>query len=129
MIIWVDVDACFNVIKEILYRAAERMQMSLVLVVNQSLRVSLSRFIRTLRVAVGFDVVDNEIVRQCEAGDLVIIVDIFLVVEVIEKGVAAFNSRGERYTLAIIRERLTMRDFMDILRVSGIQIGGLDSFL
>lgn len=72
MTIWVDADACPNVIKEILYRAAERMQMPLVLVANQSLRVPPSRFIRTLRVAAGFDVADNEIVRQCEAGDLVI---------------------------------------------------------
>ena len=71
MTIWVDADACPNVIKEILYRAAERMQMPLVLVANQSLRVPPSRFIRTLRVAAGFDVADNEIVRQCEAGDLV----------------------------------------------------------
>lgn len=72
MTIWVDADACPNVIKDILYRAAERMQMPLVLVANQSLRVPPSRFIRTLRVAAGFDVADNEIVRQCEAGDLVI---------------------------------------------------------
>ncbi len=81
MTIWVDADACPNVIKEILYRAAERMQMPLVLVANQSLRVPPSRFIRTLRVAAGFDVADNEIVRQCEAGDLVITADIPLAAE------------------------------------------------
>ena len=119
MTIWVDADACPNVIKEILYRAAERMQMPLVLVANQSLRVPPSRFIRTLRVAAGFDVADNEIVRQCEAGDLVITADIPLA--------AALNPRGERYTPATIRERLTMRDFMDTLRASGIQTGGPDS--
>lgn len=110
MTIWVDADACPNVIKEILYRAAERMQMPLVLVANQSLRVPPSRFIRTLRVAAGFDVADNEIVRQCEAGDLVITADIPLAAEAIEKGAAAINPRGERYTPATIRERLTMRD-------------------
>ncbi|EEZ1608783.1 YaiI/YqxD family protein [Escherichia coli] len=115
MTIWVDADACPNVIKEILYRAAERMQMPLVLVANQSLRVPPSRFIRTLRVAAGFDVADNEIVRQCEAGDLVITADIPLAAEAIEKGAAA------------IRERLTMRDFMDTLRASGSQTGGPDS--
>lgn len=120
MTIWVDADACPNVIKEILYRAAERMQMPLVLVANQSLRVPPSRFIRTLRVAAGFDVADNEIVRQCEAGDLVITADIPLAAEAIEKGAAA-------YTPATIRERLTMRDFMDTLRASGIQTGGPDS--
>ena len=111
MTIWVDADACPNVIKEILYRAAERMQMPLVLVANQSLRVPPSRFIRTLRVAAGFDVADNEP----------------LAAEAIEKGAAALNPRGERYTPATIRERLTMRDFMDTLRASGIQTGGPDS--
>ena len=113
MTIWVDADACPNVIKDILYRASERMQMPLILVANQSLRVPSSRFIRTLRVPAGFDVADNEIVRQCNAGDLVI--------------TAALNPRGERYTEATIRERLMMRDFMDTLRASGIQTGGPDS--
>jgi len=94
MTIWVDADACPNVIKDILYRAAERMQMPLVLVANQSLRVPPSRFISTLRVPAGFDVADNEIVRQCSAGDLVITADIPLAAEVIEKGAAALNPRG-----------------------------------
>lgn len=123
MTIWVDADACPNVIKEILYRAAERMQLPLILVANQALRVPPSRFIRTLRVAAGFDVADNEIVRQCEAGDLVITADIPLAAEVLEKGAAALNPRGERYSEATIRERLTMRDFMDTLRASGVQTG------
>ncbi|EHJ4093698.1 YaiI/YqxD family protein [Escherichia fergusonii] len=127
MTIWVDADACPNVIKEILYRAAERMQLPLILVANQSLRVPPSRFIRTLRVAAGFDVADNEIVRQCEPGDLVITADIPLASEVLAKGVAALNPRGERYSEATIRERLTMRDFMDTLRASGIQTGGPDA--
>lgn len=94
MTIWVDADACPNVIKDILYRAAERMQMPLILVANQSLRVPASRFIRTLRVPAGFDVADNEIVRQCSAGDLVITADIPLAAEVIEKGAAALNRAG-----------------------------------
>lgn len=113
--------------KEILYRAAERMQLPLILVANQALRVPPSRFIRTLRVAAGFDVADNEIVRQCEAGDLVITADIPLAAEVLEKGAAALNPRGERYSDATIRERLTMRDFMDTLRASGVQTGGPNS--
>lgn len=128
MTIWVDADACPNVIKDILYRASERMQMPLVLVANQSLRVPPSRFISTLRVPAGFDVADNEIVRQCSAGDLVITADIPLAAEVIEKGAAALNPRGERYTEATIRERLMMRDFMDTLRASGIQTGGRTAF-
>lgn len=126
MTIWVDADACPNVIKDILYRASERMQMPLILVANQSLRVPASRLIRTLRVPPGFDVADNEIVRQCSAGDLVITADIPLAAEVIEKGAAALNPRGERYTVATIRERLMMRDFMDTLRASGIQTGGME---
>ena len=124
MAIWVDADACPNVIKDILFRAAERAQISLTLVANQPLRVPPSRFIRTLRVAQGFDVADNEIVRLCEPGDLVITADIPLAAEVLEKGGAALNPRGERYSHATIRERLTLRDFMDTMRSSGIQTGG-----
>lgn len=86
MAIWVDADACPNVIKEILFRAAERTQTPLTLVANQPLRVPPSRFIRTLRVEQGFDVADNEIVRQCAAGDLVITADIPLAAEVLAKG-------------------------------------------
>ena len=127
MTIWVDADACPNVIKDILYRASERMQMPLILVANQSLRVPSSRFIRTLRVPAGFDVADNEIVRLCEPGDLVITADIPLAAEVLEKGGAALNPRGERYSEATIRERLTMRDFMETMRASGVQTGGPDS--
>ena len=127
MAIWVDADACPNVIKEILFRAADRTQTPLTLVANQNIRVPPSRFIRSVRVAAGFDVADNEIVRLCEAGDLVITADIPLAAEVLAKGAAAVNPRGERYTEATIRERLTMRDFMDTLRASGIQTGGPDN--
>ncbi|QHM70094.1 YaiI/YqxD family protein [Mixta intestinalis] len=124
MPIWVDADACPKVIKDILYRAAERSQIDLILVANQPLSVPPSRFIRTLRVAAGFDVADNEIVQRVSATDLVITADIPLAAEVLEKGAAALNPRGERYSAATIRERLTMRDFMDTLRSSGIQTGG-----
>ncbi|HAS1058844.1 TPA: YaiI/YqxD family protein [Enterobacter cloacae] len=127
MAIWVDADACPNVIKEILFRAAERVQMPLTLVANQNIRVPPSRFIRALRVPAGFDVADNEIVRLCSAEDLVITADIPLAAEVLEKGAAALNPRGERYSSATIREKLTMRDFMDTLRASGVQTGGPDS--
>ncbi|KFC08467.1 YaiI family protein [Trabulsiella guamensis ATCC 49490] len=127
MAIWVDADACPNVIKDILFRAAERTQIPLTLVANQNLRVPPSRVIRTLRVAAGFDVADNEIVRLCQPGDLVITADIPLAAEVLAKGGVALNPRGECYSEATIRERLTMRDFMDTLRASGIQTGGPDS--
>ncbi|MCG8157978.1 YaiI/YqxD family protein [Brenneria goodwinii] len=124
MQIWVDADACPNVIKEVLFRAAERTATLTTLVANQSLKVPPSRFIRTLRVAAGFDVADNEIVRRVENGDLVVTSDIPLAAEVIEKGAVALNPRGERYTPDTIRERLNMRDFMDTMRASGIQTGG-----
>ncbi|AUM02473.1 MULTISPECIES: YaiI/YqxD family protein [Enterobacter] len=127
MAIWVDADACPNVIKEILFRAAERVQMPLTLVANQNIRVPPSRFIRSLRVPAGFDVADNEIVRLCRAEDLVITADIPLAAEVLEKGAAALNPRGERYSPSTIREKLTMRDFMDTMRASGVQTGGPDS--
>ncbi|MCL2896312.1 YaiI/YqxD family protein [Brenneria tiliae] len=124
MQIWVDADACPNVIKEVLFRAAERTATQTTLVANQTLKVPPSRFIRTLRVAAGFDVADNEIVRRVEAGDLVVTSDIPLAAEVLEKGGVALNPRGERYTPDTIRERLNMRDFMDTMRASGIQTGG-----
>ncbi|UYA59103.1 MULTISPECIES: YaiI/YqxD family protein [unclassified Pectobacterium] len=124
MQIWVDADACPNVIKDVLFRAADRTQTQVTLVANQTIKVPPSRFIRTLRVSSGFDVADNEIVRRTEAGDLVITADIPLAAEVIEKGGAALNPRGERYTPDTIRERLNMRDFMDTMRASGIQTGG-----
>lgn len=127
MAIWVDADACPNVIKEILFRAAERVQMPMTLVANQNIRVPPSRFIRSLRVPAGFDVADNEIVRLCDAGDLVITADIPLAADVLAKGAAALNPLGERYSPATIREKLTMRDFMDTLRSSGVQTGGPDS--
>lgn len=124
MHIWVDADACPAVIKEILYRAAERVRLPLTLVANQPLRTPASRYIKTVRVAPGFDVADNLIVKQLETGDLVITADIPLAAEVIEKGGHALNPRGEFYSPETIRERLAMRDFMETLRSSGVQTGG-----
>ncbi|SKA58489.1 YaiI/YqxD family protein [Enterovibrio nigricans] len=122
--IWVDADACPTVIKEVLYRAADRTETPLVLVANQPLRTPPSRFIRSVQVEKGFDVADNEIVQRVEAGDLVITADIPLASEVIDKAAVALNPRGELYTKENIRQRLNMRDFMDTLRSSGIQTGG-----
>ncbi|WP_174849676.1 YaiI/YqxD family protein [Yersinia artesiana] len=124
MQIWVDADACPNVIKEVLFRAADRTGIMVTLVANQPLKTPPSKFIRTLQVASGFDVADNEIVQRVEKNDLVITADIPLAAEVIEKGGIALNPRGERYTPDTIRERLNMRDFMDTMRASGIQTGG-----
>ncbi len=124
MHIWVDGDACPVVIKEVLFRAAERSKIALTLVANQSIRVPVSRFIQMLRVSSGFDVADNEIVKRLAKGDLVITGDIPLAAEVIDNGGFALNPRGELYTLENIKERLAMRDFMETLRSSGVQTGG-----
>ncbi|MGB1801146.1 MAG: YaiI/YqxD family protein [Gammaproteobacteria bacterium] len=124
MKIWVDADACPVVIKEILFKAAKRTQTEVTLVANQTIPVPNSPYINFLRVASGFDVADNEIVKRCEVGDLVITADIPLAAEVIEKGGHALNPRGDMYTTDNIKQRLTMRDFMDTLRSSGIQTGG-----
>jgi uncharacterized protein YaiI (UPF0178 family) len=124
MHIWVDADACPNVIKDILFRAAERMQVEMTLVANQLIRVPPSRHIRALQVPGGFDVADEKIVQEVRKGDLVITADIPLAASVIEKGGHALNPRGEFYTKDDIRERLTMRNFMDELRGSGVDTGG-----
>ncbi len=124
MKIWVDADACPAVIKEILFRAANRTEVPITLVANHILHIPLSRFITFLQVPAGFDVADAEIVKRLAAGDLVITGDIPLASEVIDKGAHALNPRGERYTAENIKARLNMRDFMDTLRASGINSGG-----
>ena len=128
MKIWVDADACPVVIKEILFRAAERTATELTLVANHALRIPPSKLISTLQVPAGFDVADNEIVKRAAAGDLVITADIPLAAEIIEMGAHALNPRGELYTTENIKARLNMRDFMDTLRGSGIQTGGPKEF-
>ncbi len=126
--IWVDADACPGVIKEIIFRAAERRQIRTTLVANQMLRTPPSKFIRAIQVAHGFDVADAHIVSQVAPGDLVITADIPLAALVIERGAQALNPRGELYTTATIRERLNMRDFMEGLRAAGIETGGPAAF-
>ncbi len=124
MHIWVDADACPVVIKEILFRAAVRVGLPLTLVANQPLRVPRSPFITQLRVASGFDIADNEIVRRLQPGDLVITQDIPLAADVLAKGGRALSPRGELFSDDTIRDRLVMRDFLDTLRSSGVQTGG-----
>ena len=124
MHIWVDADACPKVIKEILFRASQRLSLPLTLVANQSVAVPPSSLIKAIQVQQGFDVADNYIVQQVKPGDLVITADIPLAAEVLEEGGHAINPRGELYTVNNIRERLMMRDFMSDLRSSGIQTGG-----
>jgi len=126
--IWVDADACPGVIKEILFRAADRAEICATLVANTLLRIPPSRYIRALQVPRGFDVADNEIVKRLEPGDLVITADVPLASDVIAKGGHALNPRGEFYTQDTIEAQLTMRNFMDQLRGSGVDTGGPASF-
>jgi uncharacterized protein len=124
MQIWVDADACPGVIKDILFRVAERRQLNLTLVANQLMRVPGSRFIRALQVPAGADVADAEIVERLVAGDLVVTGDIPLAARVLEKGGFALNPRGEFYTADNIAQQLTMRAFMEELRSGGVDTGG-----
>lgn len=124
MKIWVDADACPVVIKDILFRAAERKKIHTTLVANHAQQVPRSRFIRFMQVRSGFDVADNEIVERLEAGDLVITGDIPLASDAIDKGALALSPRGELFTTENIKARLNVRDFMDTLRSSGINTGG-----
>lgn len=124
MKIWVDADACPVVIREILFRAAQRTGIELTLVANQYLKTPGAANISMLQVAGGFDAADNEIVKRCQPGELVITADIPLAAEVLEKGGDALNPRGERYSPDTIKAKLSMRDFMDTLRGSGIDTGG-----
>lgn len=128
MRIWVDADACPVVIKEILFRVANRTQIVCTFVANQGLRVPPSPFILTIQVPKGFDVADNKIVQSLTAGDLIITADIPLAAQVIEKGAHALSPRGEFFTPANMAERLTMRNFMEELRGSGVDISGPNAF-
>jgi len=124
MQILIDADACPKVIKEILFRAADKRQIQTTRVANKLLYCPPSQFIRAMQVPAGFDVADNKIVQMVEAGDLVITADIPLAAEVIAKGGHVLNPRGEFYTRDTIQERLTMRNFMENLRGSGVETGG-----
>jgi uncharacterized protein YaiI (UPF0178 family) len=124
MKIWVDADACPVAIKEILFRAAKRTGICTTLVANQTLQIPPSPHLEFVRVGAGFDVADDAIVQRAERNDLVVTSDIPLAAEVIEKGACALSPRGELYDDSNIKDRLTMRDFMDNLRGSGINTGG-----
>ena len=128
MQIWVDADACPVVIKEMLFRAAERAQITVTLVANQPLKTPPSRFIKAIQVPAGFDVADHKIAEQVQPGDLVITADIPLAADVIGNGGYALNPRGEFYTRDNIQAFLSVRNFMEELRGSGVNTGGPTSF-
>ncbi|MDE1544929.1 YaiI/YqxD family protein [Dechloromonas agitata] len=124
MKIWVDADACPVAIKEILYRAANRTEIELTLIANQMLRVPPSPWIKALQVPSGFDVADRRIAQEVAAGDLVVTADVPLAAQVIAKGAVVIDPRGELLDKGNIQERLSMRNFMETLRNSGVETGG-----
>lgn len=124
MNIWVDADACPVVIKEILYRVAVRTKIPLTLVANQMLRVPPSPWIKALQVPSGFDVADQRIVQEAVAGDVVVTADVPLAALVVAKGAVVIDPRGELVDHRNIQERLSMRNFMESLRSSGVETGG-----
>lgn len=124
MAIWVDADACPNVIKDILFRAAQRTKTPLTLVANQPIKTPPSPYIKSIQVSAGFDVADNYIAQEVTKGDLVITADIPLAADIVEKDAVALNPRGEKYTKENIKQRLTMRNFMEEMRGAGQATGG-----
>lgn len=124
MKILVDADACPAVIKDILFRAAKRVEVETILLANHFMSVPPSPWIKFVQVQPGFDIADDEIVKKVAAGDLVITADIPLANDVLEAGGKVLSPRGEVYTLSNIKARLTMSDFMESLRSSGVQTGG-----
>lgn len=128
MQIWVDGDACPAVIKDILFRAADRTATPLTLVANKLLRVPPSANIRSIQVARGFDVADDHIADEMNPGDLVITADIPLAAQVIDRGGVALNPRGTLYTAENVKEHLAMRNFMEQMRSEGMEAGGPAAF-
>lgn len=124
MTIWVDADACPNVVKDVLFRAGERARLEVVLVANSWVRTPASRYVRSMQVAGGPDVADDAIAERCTAGDLVVTADIPLAARALDKGALALNPRGELYTADSIAQRLSLRNFMDELRGAGVNTGG-----
>ena len=124
MQIWVDADGCPKAIKEILFRAAERLKITTTLVANQLIRTPGSAYIKAVQVPQGFDVADDKIIQQVAPGDLVVTADIALAAAILERGGRALNPRGEFYTEENIREHLNVRDLLDGLRASGVITGG-----
>ncbi|WP_419780250.1 YaiI/YqxD family protein [Maridesulfovibrio sp.] len=128
MQIWVDADACPKAVKEILFKTAVRREVKLTLVANQYMNIPNSPFIDMIKVGAGFDVADNEIVKLCQSGDLVITADIPLADKIVEKGATGLNPRGELYTEDNIKGILSMRNLMEELRSAGTVSGGPAAF-
>lgn len=128
MKIWVDADACPKPVKDMLFRAAERRKIEVILVANAYLHLAPSAYVRFMQVEQGPDIADDKIAALCTQGDLVITADIPLAVRAIEKGATALDPRGTLYTKNNIGGISDMRDFMHELRGTGIETGGPKSF-
>ncbi len=124
MTLWIDADACPRILREVIFRAADRHRLPTIFVANQPVGITPSTLIRSIQVSGGADMADQEIVSRMKAGDLVMTQDIPLAAQVIEKGGTALHPRGEVYTTENVRARLHLRDFMDSLRGAGVQTGG-----
>jgi uncharacterized protein YaiI (UPF0178 family) len=124
MRIWVDADACPAVVKDMLYRAADRVKVDVVLVANRALRTPPSPYIRSVQVGQGFDVADRHIAEAVAPGDLVVTADIPLAAAVVERDAFALDPRGAFYSRENVRELLDLRNFMETMRSSGLVTGG-----
>ena len=124
MHIWVDADACPRMIKEVILRAAQRLQVAVTFVANSPQQLPRQDLISFVQVPKGQDVADSYIVAHAQKGDLVITQDIPLAAELIDLDIHAINPRGELYTPSNVRERLNLRDFMDQMRGAGLSSGG-----
>ena len=122
--IWVDADACPVPIKETLFKAAERTGIQVTLIANHPMRVPPGDHVHFIQVPQGFDVADHRLVKEIAEGDLVVTQDIPLAAELVALGADVVSPRGEIYSSETIKARLTMRDFMETLRASGIQSEG-----
>ena len=127
MRVWVDADACPGSVKEVLFRAAERVGVETVLVANHFVNIPRSRYIRVVHVSAGFDIADDRIAGSVDSGDLVVTGDIPLAAKVIERGAVALNPRGTLYTKDNVKDHLARRDLMDELRSTGMITGGPSS--
>ncbi|MEB3766246.1 YaiI/YqxD family protein [Acinetobacter sp. MD2] len=122
--LWIDADAIPKILREIIFRASDRYLLDVIFVANQPLGITPSVRIKSIQVLSGADQADKEIVKQMVEHDIVVTQDIPLAAEVIEKGGVAIHPRGEIFTTANIKARLHLRDYMDVLRGSGVQTGG-----
>jgi len=128
MKIWIDADACPRVIKEIVFRASERLQVPVCLVANTNLAKAHSRLVTSVQVGEGFDAADDHIVQHAAPVDLVVTADIPLAARIVERGGVALDPRGELYTEENVGERLSMRNLMQELRMEGVVRGGPAQF-